>query len=57
MDGRLLSIAIMIIGISLFLRLVQAVFRPKAGCASRARAAGCSATISTRSTARRAAWS
>ena len=27
-DGRLLSIAIMIIGISLFLRLVQAVFRP-----------------------------
>jgi voltage-gated potassium channel len=29
MDGRLLSIAIMIIGISLFLRLVQAVFRPQ----------------------------
>ena len=28
MDGRLLSIAIMIIGISLFLRLVQTVFRP-----------------------------
>ncbi|HET6522726.1 MAG TPA: ion transporter [Geminicoccaceae bacterium] len=28
MDGRLLSIAIMIVGISLFLRLVQAVFRP-----------------------------
>jgi voltage-gated potassium channel len=29
MDGRLLSIAIMIIGISLFLRLVQTVFRPR----------------------------
>ena len=40
--GRFLSIAIMIVGISLFFRLAQAVFRPGGKVRHRARAAGCS---------------
>ena len=42
--GRLLSVAIMIVGISLFFRLAQAVFRPGGKVRFPARAAVCSGT-------------
>ena len=52
--GRLLSVIIMICGVTLFLRLAQAMFRP-VKVASTARPAGCHATSPMRCTARPAA--
>ena len=43
-----LSVGMMIVGISLFRRLAQTLFRPAARCATPARSAGCSATMGRR---------